>query len=158
MIDTTAAAHLYAAGQGTVTHLFADEIAVKEQRPEVDVFEAVLHAGCEPPVHIHRREDELFYVVSGGITAFVRGEEIPVQEGSLLSMPRGIAHTYAVDTGTARVLAMTSPGGFARMFADLAAAFGDDMPAAPGPEAGEIMDPVLDAYGIVMVAPNPRYS
>jgi quercetin dioxygenase-like cupin family protein len=157
MIDTTAAAHVYAAGQGTAARFFSDEITVKDQRPELDIFEAVLHAGCEPPLHIHRREDEWLYLVSGGITAFVRGEEIPVQEGSLLVMPRGIAHTYAVDTGTAHVLAVTSPGGFARMFQDLAAAFGDDMPAMPGPESGEVMDPVLDAYGIVMVAPNPRY-
>lgn len=156
MFDTNAAARLYCAGEGDTVRLFADEIAVKEQRPELDILEAVLHAGCEPPLHIHRREHEWIYLVSGAITVFTRGEELPITQGSFVFLPRGIAHTYAVDTGTARVLTVNSPGGFARIVHDLAAAFGDDMPPAPGPEAEELMGPVFDAYGVVMVAPNPR--
>jgi quercetin dioxygenase-like cupin family protein len=158
MIDTSAASRVYGAGEGDTARLFADEIAVKEQRPELDIFEAVLHAGSEPPLHIHRREHEWIYLVEGAITVFNRGEERPVTQGSLVFLPRGIAHTYAVDSDTARVLTVHSPGGFARMFQDLAAALGDDMPSAPGAEIGELMGPVCDAYGVVMVAPNPRHA
>lgn len=158
MFDASAASRVYGAGEGDTARLFADEITVKEQRPELDMFEAVLHSGSEPPLHIHRREDEWLYVVSGAITVFNRGEELPVTQGSLVFLPRGIAHTYAVDSGTARVLAVNSPGGFARMFHDLATAVGNHMPPGPGPEAGELMGPVYDAYGVVMVAPNPRHA
>jgi quercetin dioxygenase-like cupin family protein len=149
---------VHAAGEGAITRFFADHIAVKEQRTELDIWEAVIHAGCEPPLHVHQREEEWIYVIQGAITAFLESEEIAIPTGSTAFLPRGVPHTYAVDTGEARVLAVNSPGGFAGMFADLAVAYRGEMPDAPGPEAGELMTPVFDAYGIATVGPNPRYA
>ncbi len=66
----------------------------------------------------------------GAITAFVGSEEIAIATGSTALLPRGVPHTYAVDTGEARVVAVNSPCGFAGMFADLAAAYRGEMPDA----------------------------
>jgi quercetin dioxygenase-like cupin family protein len=158
MSDGTPRGHLLVAGEGDTAHFFADEIVLKEQRAEFDLSVVVLHVGCEPPLHVHQREDEWFYVLEGAITAFVAGDELAVDAGDLVFLPKGVPHTYAVDTGVARLLVVNSPGGFARMFADIVAAFGGEMPTAPGPEAGELMGPVFDAYGIVMAGPNPRHA
>lgn len=143
---------------GDRARFFADEIVVKERRSELDLWTATIHAGCEPPLHVHRREDEWLHVLEGRITAFVDGRELAVAAGSTAFLPRGVAHTYAVDSGAARVLAVNSPGGFAGMFAELERAFGGDLPATPRPEDGAVMGPVFDAYGIEMVGPNPRYA
>jgi quercetin dioxygenase-like cupin family protein len=161
MTDTTAIdlpARVLDAGQGETARFFADEIVVKERRPELDIWQATINAGCEPPLHVHHREDEWLYVVEGRITAFVEGREIEIGPGGLGCLPRGVPHTYAVDTGTARMLVVNTPGGFAGMFADVERALGADVPAAPRPEDGAAMAPVFEAYGIEMVGPNPRYA
>lgn len=161
MTDTatrTPDARVMNAGAGQTARFFADEIVVKERRPELDIWQATIHAGCEPPLHIHHREDEWLYVVEGRITAFVDGRELELAAGDLGCLPRGVPHTYAVDTGTARMLAVNSPGGFVGMFGDVERAIGGAMPAAPRPEDGAAMAPVFDAYGIEMVGPNPRYA
>lgn len=160
MTDVTpapATARLITPEDGALARFFADEIVVKERGDALDLWTATIHAGCEPPMHIHHREDEWLCVLEGRITAFVDGAEIPVEAGSIGFLPRGVAHTYAVDTGVARMLAINSPGGFAAMFGDVERAFAGAMPAAPRPEDGAVMGPVFEAYGIEMVGPNPRY-
>lgn len=146
------------ADTGQRARFFADEIVIRERRPELDIWQATVHPGCEPPLHVHHREDEWLYVVEGRITAFVDGRELELAAGSLGHLPRGLPHTFAVDTETARMLGVNSPGGFASMFVDVEAAFDGDMPAAPRPEDGALMGPVFEVYGIEMVGPNPRYA
>jgi quercetin dioxygenase-like cupin family protein len=158
MSKTTATGRFLAGEEGDTARFFADEIVLKERQAAFDLSVAVLHAGCEPPLHVHQREDEWFYVLEGAITAFVGEDEFALAAGDLVFLPRGVPHTYAVDTGVARLLVVNSPGGFALMFADIVAAFGGEMPAAPDPGAGELMAPVFDAYGIVMSGPNPRHA
>src|SRR6202008_4267840 len=119
------------------------------------IWSATIHAGCEPPMHVHHREDEWLYVIEGRITAFVDGRELELGAGSLGCLPRGVPHTYAVDSGSARMLAINTPGGFAGMFGYIERALGTDMPAAPRPEDGAVMGPAFEAYGIEMVGPNP---
>jgi quercetin dioxygenase-like cupin family protein len=156
--STAAAARVIAADGGERAQFFADEIVVKERGDALDLWTATIHAGCEPPMHIHHREDEWLCVLDGRITAFVDGAEIAIGAGSIGFLPRGVAHTYAVETGTARMLAINSPGGFASMFGDVQRAFAGTMPDAPRPQDGAVMGPVFEAYGIEMVGPNPRYA
>jgi quercetin dioxygenase-like cupin family protein len=151
-------ARVLSPADGARARFFADEIVVKEQRAELDLWVATIHAGCEPPLHIHHREDEWLYVVEGALTAFADGAEIAVEAGSTVCLPRGQAHTYAVDSGVARMVAVNTPGGFAGMFAAVERAFGGTMPDAPGPADGAVMGPVFADFGIEMVGPNPRYA
>jgi quercetin dioxygenase-like cupin family protein len=151
-------ARIVEAGDGERARFFADEIVVKERRPELDIWLATIHAGCEPPLHVHRREDEWLYVIEGRITAFVDGRELEIGAGGLGCLPRGVPHTYAVDSGTAHMLAVNTPGGFAGMFGDVERALGAGMADAPRREDAAAMGPVFEAYGIEMVGPNPRYA
>jgi quercetin dioxygenase-like cupin family protein len=157
-VSVSPAAAVLAPAEGERARFFADVITVKERRPELDVWTAEIHAGCEPPLHVHHREDELIFVLEGRITAFVDGRELDVAAGAIARLPRGLAHTYAVESGSARVLTINTPGGFAGMFAEVERAFGGAMPPAPRPEDGAVMGPVFEAHGIEMVGPNPRYA
>jgi quercetin dioxygenase-like cupin family protein len=75
------------------------------------VVEWTLHAGNEPPIHTHTREDETIYVLSGAITAFVGDQEIDVVRGSYVALPRGVPHGLRVHGDRAKLLVTLTPSG-----------------------------------------------
>lgn len=80
------------------------------------LVEASLYKGFGPPLHVHRREDEAFYVIEGEIR-FSQGEEQFVcGPGSWVWGPRNVPHTFKVESEGARALILVTPGGFERMF------------------------------------------
>jgi quercetin dioxygenase-like cupin family protein len=78
-------------------------------------------AGQMPPLHVHHAEDEIFYVLDGEVTLFLPGREIHAQAGDCVLAPRGIPHAYRVGERPARWLVMSSPAGFERFVAGVAA-------------------------------------
>jgi hypothetical protein len=50
------------------------------------------------------------------VTFHVGGENYRGSAGAFVSFPRGIAHTFSVESAAARFLVMNTPGGFERMF------------------------------------------
>jgi quercetin dioxygenase-like cupin family protein len=145
-------------GEGRLVRWFADEIEIKAQGGEADVCDIRATAGCEPPLHVHEREDESFYVLDGAVTFFADGEEIHGEAGTFVHLPRAVPHTYAVDSGVARLLVTTSPSGFAGMFDAVRERLGAELPPRPAPEHLPILGEVLADYGIGIVGPNPRYA
>jgi quercetin dioxygenase-like cupin family protein len=119
---------------------------------------AVVRPGGEPPLHVHAREDETFYVLDGQIT-FQRGNErIDAGPGDAVFMPRGVQHGFAVRTETASLLQMFTPGGLEEAFRSLSEpAPADELPPAPeGPppaEAVEAMTARFGAYGVEFTGP-----
>ena len=120
--------------------------------------EALIRPGGEPPLHVHAREDETFYVLDGEIT-FQRGHErIDARAGDAVFMPRGVQHGFAVRTDTARLLQAFSPGGLEAAFRALSEpAPVDDLPAAPAgppdPELVEQMTAVFADHGVEFNGP-----
>ncbi len=65
-----------------------------------------------PPRHIHRNQDEWFYVVAGNYVVEVGGERFPLRRGDSLLAPRGVPHTWAhVGTTTGEMLIGFTPAG-----------------------------------------------
>ncbi|HWG55950.1 MAG TPA: quercetin 2,3-dioxygenase [Gaiellaceae bacterium] len=80
------------------------------------LVEATLYRGFGPPLHIHWREDEGFYVLEGEVR-FRQGEQEAVAgPGTWVWGPRGVPHTFKVESESARMLILISPGGFEAMF------------------------------------------
>jgi quercetin dioxygenase-like cupin family protein len=75
------------------------------------VVEWHLHAGDEPPMHTHTREDETLYVLAGAITAFIADQRIDVEAGSYAALPKNIPHGLAVRGEEARLLITLEPAG-----------------------------------------------
>ena len=71
----------------TPTQFFADQIVMKERRPELDIWTATVHPGSEPPMHVHRREDEWIHVLRGQITVFADGSESSLGAGGFCHLP-----------------------------------------------------------------------
>jgi quercetin dioxygenase-like cupin family protein len=120
--------------------------------------EALVRPGGEPPVHVHAREDETFYVLEGKIT-FQRGHErIEARPGDAVLMPRGVQHGFAVRTETARLLQAFTPGGLEEAFKALSepAAFAGLPPAPagpPSPEAFDAMTAKFAEHGVEFTGP-----
>lgn len=140
---------------GRVTRFYADTVEVKAQGPVGDVFELTAHAGCEPPMHVHDREDESFYVLEGRVAFHTPEGVVHGEPGTYVELPRGVAHTYVVESGTARMLVTATPSGFLEMFDAVQDAFGGTMPESPAPEHGPVLGATLGRFGISVVGPNP---
>ncbi|MEA2418120.1 MAG: hypothetical protein QOE60_326 [Thermoleophilaceae bacterium] len=74
------------------------------------------HQGFGPPLHVHSREDEAFYVLEGQIRFRQGDDELVGGPGAWVWGPRGVPHAFKVESKGARALVMVTPGGFERMF------------------------------------------
>jgi mannose-6-phosphate isomerase-like protein (cupin superfamily) len=112
------------------------------------LWEDVVPPGAGAPPHIHSREDEAFYVLSGEITVEFEGEATPrrVGPGGFFFGPRGRRHAYRnVTNQPARVLVLAVPScGIDQMFAELDAAT-----AAGQPEVGALVA-ICGKYGVTI--------
>jgi mannose-6-phosphate isomerase-like protein (cupin superfamily) len=67
---------------------------------------------ADTPLHVHRNEDELFYVLEGEHIFRVGEEEHRVGPGGLVFAPRGVPHSQRrVVPGQGRELVLVTPGG-----------------------------------------------
>ena len=73
--------------------------------------------GDSTPLHLHRREEEAFYVLSGRLAVWVDGTEQFAEPGAFLLIPRGVPHAARrVTDEPVRMLTLVSPSGLQRFF------------------------------------------
>jgi quercetin dioxygenase-like cupin family protein len=77
-----------------------------------DLIESKMRKGTEPPPHVHDREDELFYVLAGGIKVFAEGKIFTISAGESVFLPRKAPHAYLIESDEVHLLALMTPGGF----------------------------------------------
>jgi len=70
--------------------------------------------GNMPPLHVHHRNDETFYVLDGDVRLFVGDRELVLGAGRAAFAPRGVAHAYRVESDRARWIVINSPAGYER--------------------------------------------
>lgn len=120
----------------------------------LDVVESVGRHGEMPPLHVHRHEDEYFVILDGELTVYVPGESRRVGAGEAAFAPKGVPHTYRIESQEARWLAISSPSGFASFVAAVAdPAEMDEMPAPDRPIDMARLEAAAEARGIELLAP-----
>ena len=73
--------------------------------------------GDPTPLHLHTREEEAFYVLSGRLAVWVDGTEQVAEPGAFLLVPRGVPHAARRMTDEpVRMLTLVSPSGLQRFF------------------------------------------
>ena len=77
-------------------------------------WEQLLPHRSSPPLHVHSDEDEAWFVLDGELTFQVADSIRSAGAGSFVWAPRGLPHTFRVDSPTARLLALAIPGRFDR--------------------------------------------
>jgi mannose-6-phosphate isomerase-like protein (cupin superfamily) len=104
----------------------------------LSIFETVIAAG--PPLHVHDREDECFYILDGELSVRCGSDAFDAAAGSFVFLPRGRPHRFWAAGGPARLLLIAVPGGIEDYFGEINAAATD----AEGHQIGE-------RYGIRVV-------
>lgn len=103
--------------------------------------------GGGPPLHVHRREDEVFHVLEGRYEFTVGGKRVDAPAGTTLYGPRGIPHTFRNSgSGRARMLVTVTPAGIEKFFEEMDRRVG----VLKGPPDMKIVGEVLARYGIEM--------
>jgi quercetin dioxygenase-like cupin family protein len=76
------------------------------------IFEGLLAPGGGPPPHIHRFEDESFYILEGSATFQAGGQTIHAKPGDFIRIPRGTVHSIKNEgTLPAKAVVIMSPAG-----------------------------------------------
>ena len=79
-------------------------------------MELLAPKGFASPLHIHRKEDEFFVVLSGEVRVQHGAEVIEAVAGSLIYGPRDVPHAFRVDSAEARLLLFFGPAGVEGFF------------------------------------------
>lgn len=108
---------LCAAGEGPAYSAVGDVyriLAGGEQTGDAyALLEARVPPGGGPPPHVHRREDEAFYVLEGEMTFFLADKKVTAQPGAFVLVPRGTPHAFKNEGDSpARMLIQVTPAGF----------------------------------------------
>lgn len=124
----------------------------------VSVLEHSAPHGDSPPLHLHRTEDEIFHILEGEFRFKVGQEERRLGAGETFLAPKGVPHTYRVESlEGGRWLTVTSKGDFERFIRAMSkVAERVELPermGAPGPAAIEALTATANKYGIELVGP-----
>jgi mannose-6-phosphate isomerase-like protein (cupin superfamily) len=116
------------------------------------LVEWIAPAGAQsPPLHVHHRTDEGFYVLAGTFAFLVDGEQIEARAGMHVLVPSGHPHTFwNAGAETARCLLVLSPAGFEQYFSELA----DGLAATDSDDAAiRLRQELSTRYDVEIVGP-----
>ena len=93
-------------------------VATRDQTGgSLGLFRQTVAPGSGPPAHVHRGEDEFFYIVSGDFKVKLGERVMSVPPQSVMFVPRGTAHTFEnVGKDPGVLLVGVTPAGFEKMF------------------------------------------
>lgn len=106
----------------------------EETQGQFALIEAVSRKGNAPPRHIHHREDETFYVLEGEIAVSVGDRTIKATPGTMVFLPRDIAHSFVIESEHLRMLILVAPAGLENWFKE----FSVPAPAMTLPPTAEV--------------------
>jgi quercetin dioxygenase-like cupin family protein len=108
--------------------------------------------GFATPYHMHRLEDESFYILEGEVAFVCDGKWLTAGPGNFIFGPRMIPHGFKiVGTTPARMLVFASPAGFENFVIDLSVPLDDFSP----PDMAKLMS-VAAKYQIDILGPLPE--
>ena len=78
---------------------------------QMSIVQVTEPPGSEAPLHVHRRDDEGFWILEGEVTFEVGETTIEASAGDYVFGPRDIPHRYTVGDRGCRMLFIMVPGG-----------------------------------------------
>lgn len=117
-------------------------------------IEATEPPGGGPPLHVHRTEDEFFYVIEGEITFAVGGRVLKRRAGGSVFVPRGVPHCFKnTSDEQAKLLVLFTPGDIEGFFE-----YGAPLPDGSMPSEELMMQRLNELgpkYNLEVVGPSP---
>lgn len=157
-------------GEGTKQNapggdLIVCKVCSAESGGTFQCIEDVVSPGGGPPLHVHDREDEFFYILEGEVTFWLCetgdrtgkcGKPVIAPKGTTVFGPKGTAHCFKnCSASPARMLVMINPGAnFEAFFGKIGAP--DEAGVLPSPT--ELIERTIRSaheFGITILGPNP---
>ena len=118
------------------------------------LIEFLFPRNASPPLHTHP-QDESYIVQEGRLTLQAGEQQFELVAGAAAVVPMGVAHTFRVDSESARVLVLSTPAGLERLVRD--GSVRATQPTLPPSEAprpsAEQLEELFSAHGQVNVGP-----
>ena len=115
------------------------------------LIEVIDQPQAGPPLHLHRREDESFYILEGTFAFQIGDSVLTATAGWFMTAPKGVPHSYKnIGTTPAKMLALFVPAGIENFFEDLS-----NLTAA-GTLGIDKLAFVAAKQGIELVSPPPE--
>jgi quercetin dioxygenase-like cupin family protein len=106
------------------------------------MFEWTVPSGFSTGLHVHRVQEETFYVIEGECEWHVDGELVRATAGTYLFIPPGVPHNIAnTSDKPARMLMTVSPPGHEHYFEELA-----QIAARSGPPDANVISELRSRY------------
>ncbi|MEA2311351.1 MAG: hypothetical protein QOE28_1319 [Solirubrobacteraceae bacterium] len=147
-----------AAGEGEALWFLGTLAIVRVSGGAVDdrfaVIEFLFPRNASPPLHTHP-QDESYIVLDGRLTVQAGADRFQLATGGIAVAPMGVAHTFRVDSDTARVLVLSTPAGLERFVRDGSVPAGSlTLPPADTPRpAPDRLEQIFRDHGQVHLGP-----
>jgi mannose-6-phosphate isomerase-like protein (cupin superfamily) len=137
-------------------------LALRKATPEETggAFDATERRGDEgrvaTPLHVHRAEDELWYVVAGEAEFVVGDESFTAGPGDTVFAPRNVPHAFRIAADGTRVLLFRTPG-TGPFLSAVGTRVEEPTVPADGPDEAELsrLDAVLERNDVETLGPPP---
>jgi mannose-6-phosphate isomerase-like protein (cupin superfamily) len=139
-------------GEGRVLQVLGQTITVKLGGEQTEgryaVIEEVSPVDSGPPLHVHRHEDEIFYVQEGEVEFHLADHRFQAKAGSVVFLPKNIPHTFRnIGVTNSKVLVVILPARFVGFFEEIHAL------AQPSPEEVEALE---KKYEVIHFSSPPK--
>lgn len=144
-------------------HLFYDGglLTFKATGAQTDgallLFGVGMPQGKATPLHVHPDADETFYVIEGEVRIHIEGtDDRTVSTGSVVSIPRGTPHAFAVTAPAAQMLVIMTPASaISETFFRLAGEPAPDPSLPPPPTNPDRFGIAVARSGLQVLGPPP---
>ena len=148
---------LHGPGEGDWYQFLAGRNRVLAGRKATDgamsIIEFEAPPGFGPPPHIHRIEDEMFYVLEGSASFWCDNEEVTYEAGGFCWLPKGLPHRFEMGPEGGRILQITTPAQYEDMVADYGFPIAaDEHPEPEPPDVARLVE-VCQRYQIDLLLP-----
>ena len=136
--------------------LYTFKATGKETGGGYTIIDQIIQPNSGPPPHIHRREDEAFYILEGTFS-FLCGEKTSLFEaGSFVFVPKGTLHTFRnAGEQKGRLLVIITPAGLEEFFYSLGTpAIDITTPPKFDPDILEKLTQLAETYEMEIPPPN----
>jgi mannose-6-phosphate isomerase-like protein (cupin superfamily) len=118
--------HHVPAGQGLCIRYGGNDMRVKlgaeQSNGDLTLIEDVIPPDSGPPLHVHEKENETYYVLEGEFEFVCGSDRVTGGPGTFVFAPRGLPHRYKnIGTTPGRVLFGFTPAGIEEFFSELGA-------------------------------------
>jgi mannose-6-phosphate isomerase-like protein (cupin superfamily) len=156
--STAAAALMRHPGEGQAIWFLTNRMTIKATAETTGgafgLVESLIAPGFSPPLHVHHREDESFWVLEGDVTMQCGDRTFRAGPGSFVFLPRDVPHSFVVEGDTpARMLTLLTPGGGEGVFIDGGRPAEREGLPPPAPPDIPALKRVSERYGAEIVGP-----